>query len=111
MTSISKPMRITSWVLQIIAAVILGQTLFFKFSGAEETKALFEVLGAEPAGRYATAVLELAARPLPALLAAAKIGLGLGLVSYGVIGFRKPLQRLAASGAGLLIIFVGGNLL
>ncbi len=57
------------------------------------------------------AVLELAARPLPALLAAAKIGLGLGLVSYGVIGFRKPLQRLAASGAGLLVIFVGGNLL
>jgi TRAP transporter 4TM/12TM fusion protein len=55
------------------------------------------------------AVLELAASPLPAILATVKIGLGLGLVSYGVIGFRQPLQKLLATLAGLLVIFAGGN--
>jgi len=49
------------WVLQILAAFILGQTLFFKFSGAEESIALFEALGAEPYGRLGTGVLELLA--------------------------------------------------
>src|SRR5437867_4458313 len=29
---------IMSWILQLIAAVILFQTLFFKFTGAEESK-------------------------------------------------------------------------
>lgn len=61
MSSIKKPMLITSWVLQVVVALILGQTLFFKFTGAEETRALFEVLGAEPWGRYASGVMELIA--------------------------------------------------
>ncbi len=55
----SKPATIVSWILQLVVAFILGQTLFFKFTGAEETIALFDVLGAEPMGRYATAVAEL----------------------------------------------------
>ena len=82
MSQIGKPARIVSWVLQIIAAVILGQTLFFKFAGAEETKALFEVLGAEPAGRYATAVMELVAVVLLLVPRTAVVG---GIVSIGVI--------------------------
>ena len=82
MSSISKPMRITSWVLQIIAAFILGQTLFFKLTGTEETRALFEVLGAEPAGRYATAVLELVAVVLLLIPRTAAVG---GVVALGVI--------------------------
>lgn len=61
MSSIKKPMLITSWVLQVVVALILGQTLFFKFTGADETRALFEVLGAEPWGRYASGVMELIA--------------------------------------------------
>ncbi len=55
----SKPVTIVSWILQIVVAFILGQTLFFKLTGAPETVALFEILGAEPMGRYATAVAEL----------------------------------------------------
>ena len=50
-----------SWIAQVVAAVILGQTLFFKFTGAEESIALFEKLGAEPFGRYGTGILELIA--------------------------------------------------
>jgi TRAP transporter 4TM/12TM fusion protein len=57
------------------------------------------------------AVIELGATPILALLAAVKIALGLGLISYGVIGFKKPLPKLVATLTGLLVIFVGGNLI
>ena len=53
--------RRLSWVLQLVAAAILGQTLFFKFSGAAESVALFETLGVEPYGRIGLGVVELAA--------------------------------------------------
>ncbi len=87
MSSISKPLRITSWVLQIIAAFILGQTLFFKFTGAEETKALFEVLGAEPWGRYASGVMELIAVVLLLIPRTSVVGAMLALgVILGAIG-------------------------
>ena len=49
--------RIT-WVAQVIAAVILAQSLFFKFTGAPEAVALFSTLGAEPWGRIGTALVE-----------------------------------------------------
>ncbi len=50
-----------SWAAQLVAAVILGQTLFFKFSGAPESIFIFTSVGIEPWGRYATALTELAA--------------------------------------------------
>ncbi len=54
-----KPTVILSWVLQLVVAVILGQTLFFKFSGAEESVELFTALGLEPYGRIGIGILEL----------------------------------------------------
>lgn len=50
-----------SWVLQIVVAVILGQTLFFKFTAAPESVHIFETLGAEPWGRIGSGVAELIA--------------------------------------------------
>jgi len=47
------------WVAQAVAALILGQTLFFKFSGAQESVAIFETLGAEPWGRIGSGIMEL----------------------------------------------------
>ncbi len=49
------------WIIRIIAAGILAQTLFFKFSGAEESVYIFSKLGAEPYGRIASGVVELIA--------------------------------------------------
>jgi uncharacterized membrane protein YphA (DoxX/SURF4 family) len=49
------------WVLRIIAAVIMLQTLYFKFSGADESVYIFSQLGMEPWGRIGTGVLELIA--------------------------------------------------
>lgn len=57
--SLTKAAAITSWVAQLTAAVILGQTLFFKFTGAPESKYIFSTLGIEPWGRIGTGVLEL----------------------------------------------------
>jgi uncharacterized membrane protein YphA (DoxX/SURF4 family) len=57
-------MRITMiliWALRLVAAAILLQTLFFKFSAAPESVALFSKIGMEPWGRIGTGVLELVA--------------------------------------------------
>ena len=52
---------IAPWVLKIIAALIMLQTLYFKFSGAEESVYIFSQLGMEPWGRIGTGILELIA--------------------------------------------------
>jgi uncharacterized membrane protein YphA (DoxX/SURF4 family) len=49
------------WALRLVAAAILLQTLFFKFSAAPESVALFSKIGMEPWGRIGTGVLELVA--------------------------------------------------
>jgi hypothetical protein len=51
----------TSWGLRLIAAAILLQTLFFKFSGATESIYIFSTLGMEPWGRIGSGVFELIA--------------------------------------------------
>ena len=45
--------------LRIVAALILLQTLFFKFTAHPGSVALFSELGVEPAGRIGTGILEL----------------------------------------------------
>lgn len=55
----SKTQHTISWIAQIVAAVILGQTLFYKFTGAAESVAIFEELNAEPWGRIGSGVMEL----------------------------------------------------
>lgn len=47
------------WILRIVPSAILFQTLFFKFTGTEESIYIFSTLGIEPWGRYLIAVLEL----------------------------------------------------
>jgi hypothetical protein len=50
-----------SWGLRIVAAVILLQTLFFKFTAAPESVYIFTKVGAEPWGRIGSGVVELIA--------------------------------------------------
>ena len=52
---------VLSWVLRIAAAIILLQTLFFKFTGAPESVYIFTKVGAEPWGRIGSGVVELIA--------------------------------------------------
>lgn len=57
----SKLFALASWSLRGLAAFILLQTLFFKFSGARESVYIFTTLGIEPWGRIASGVVELIA--------------------------------------------------
>ena len=52
------------WILKISVAVILIQTLFFKFTGAEESVYIFTKLGIEPFGRIGSGIVELIASVL-----------------------------------------------
>ena len=52
------------WVLRIVPAAIMLQTLFFKFTGAAESIYIFSKLGLEPIGRYGSGVAELIAGTL-----------------------------------------------
>jgi hypothetical protein len=58
-SSLGRGAAITSWICQLTAAVILAQTLFFKFTGAPESRYIFSTLGIEPWGRIGTGVAEL----------------------------------------------------
>jgi hypothetical protein len=78
----TKAFLFVSWSLRLITAVILLQTLFFKFTGAKESVYIFSTLGLEPWGRIGTGVLELVAAIL--LLAPATVAYGAAL-SLGVI--------------------------
>ena len=53
-----------SWVLRITAAIILLQTLFFKFTAASESVYIFTKVGAEPWGRIRSRIVELIAAAL-----------------------------------------------
>ncbi len=53
--------KVFYWGIRIIPALILWQTLYFKFSGADESVYIFTTMGMEPWGRYLTGTGELIA--------------------------------------------------
>jgi hypothetical protein len=81
--SLTKTQLAISWVCRIVAAVILLQTLFFKFTGAPESVYIFSRVGIEPWGRYATGAVELIASVM--LLTPRLAWLG-GLIAIAVMG-------------------------
>ena len=67
----TKSATAVSWILQVLVAGILLQTLFFKFTAAEESVYIFRTLGVEPWGRIGSGMVELVAALLlltPALV-------------------------------------------
>jgi uncharacterized membrane protein YphA (DoxX/SURF4 family) len=67
------------WIIKLTAVVILVQTLFFKFTGAEESVYIFQTLGIEPFGRIGSGVVELLASILILIPRTTLIGALLGL--------------------------------
>ena len=57
----STAVKVVSWILRITAAIILLQTLYFKFTGAPESVYIFSKVHAEPWGRIGSGVMELIA--------------------------------------------------
>jgi putative oxidoreductase len=76
-----------SIALRIIAAVILLQTLYFKFTAQPESVELFTKLGVEPWGRIGTGIVELIASILLLLPSTVFIGsmLGMGLMGGAIL--------------------------
>jgi hypothetical protein len=100
----TKTSKVVSWILQGTAAVILFQTLFFKFTAAPESVYIFRTVGAEPWGRIGSGVLELVAVVL--LLTPRTVALGallaLGLISGAIMSHLTILGIDILGDGGLL---------
>ena len=90
---LSRTAKILSWTLQIVAAVILLQTLFFKFTAAPESVYIFTTLGMEPWGRIGSGVAELVASVLLLVPRTAVLGavLSLGIISGAIVSHLTQL--------------------
>ena len=97
-------LTVLSWVLQLAVAAILLQTLFFKFTGAEESVYIFSTLGVEPWGRLGSGAVELVAAVLLLIPAAAPFGalLTMGLMA-GAIGSHLTILGIEVKGDGGLL--------
>ena len=93
------------WVLRLLAAVILLQTLYFKFTAKPESVELFTMLGMEPWGRIGTGVAELIASILILIPRTTLLGalMGLGLMA-GAIFFH--LTKLGVNFGGDAVLFI-----
>jgi putative oxidoreductase len=89
----SKTFTIASWILRGVAAVILLQTLFFKFTGARESIYIFSTLGIEPWGRIGSGVAELIASVLLLYPRTVVYGaaLSLGVISVAILSHLTKL--------------------
>lgn len=103
----SSKLNIISWICRIVVAVILYQTLFFKFTGAEESKYIFSTLMGpelEAYGRIGSGVVELFAVVL--LLKPSKAWLGsiiaLGTISGAIMSHLTMLGIVVKDDGGLL---------
>lgn len=72
-----KPLFIS--IVKLLAVVILVQTLYFKFTGAEESVYIFSTLGVEPFGRIGSGIVELIASILILIPRTTFLGALLGL--------------------------------
>jgi putative oxidoreductase len=103
----SSKLNIISWICRVIVAVILVQTLFFKFTGAEESKYIFSTLMGpelEAYGRIGSGIVELFAVIM--LLTPSKAWLGavvaLGTISGAIMGHLTMLGIVVKDDGGLL---------
>jgi len=61
MNELTKTEVVVAWICRIVAAALLLQTLFFKFTAAPESVYIFTKVGLEPWGRIGSGVVELIA--------------------------------------------------
>jgi len=111
MTNLSQPRTAVSWLLRLVVAGILLQTLFFKFSGAEESVYIFSTVGQfvhvpafEPWGRIGSGVVELAASILLLLPATVSAGAILTIATMsGAIASHLLILGIEIKGDGGLL--------
>lgn len=99
--------NIIFWVLRLVAAIIMLQTLWFKFTAAEESVYIFSTLGMEPWGRIGTGVLELIASILLLIPSTTAFGalIGAGVMSGALVAHLTKLGIVVKDDQGLLFIY------
>jgi putative oxidoreductase len=101
-------------LVRLVIAGVLLQTLFFKFTAAEESVYIFTTLGIEPVGRIGSGVAELIAAVLILLPTTIGIGatLALGLIA-GALMSHFTVLGIEVKGDGgtlfylALVVFIG----
>ena len=110
----TKLSKIISWIAATVSALIMLQTLYFKFSAAPESVYIFSTLGMEPWGRIGSGVGELTASVLILIPSVRWIGafFGLGIISGAIFFHLTKLGIVVQDDGGYLfilavIVFVG----
>lgn len=95
------------WAARLLAAIILLQTLYFKFGAQAESVYIFSVLGVEPWGRIGSGVVELIASLLILIPRTSWLGAGLGLgVMAGAILSHLTVLGIEVLGDGGYLFFL-----
>lgn len=104
MTQFSKAQIVLSWLLQLVAAGILLQTLYFKFTAAPESVYIFTTLGLEPWGRIGSGIAELVAAVLLLVPSTAAVGavLAIGVMAGAIVSHLTQLGIEVQGDGGLL---------
>ncbi len=100
-------LNIVSWIARIAVAIVLFQTLFFKFTGAEESKYIFSTLMGpelEAYGRIGSGVVELFAIIFLLIPGTAWFGafIALGTITGAIISHLTTLGIVVQGDGGLL---------
>jgi uncharacterized membrane protein YphA (DoxX/SURF4 family) len=101
---LSQGLFIAGWIARVVVAIILVQTLFFKFTAAPESVYIFETVGQEPVGRIGSGVVELIASVLlfvPGLTAVGAL-LALGTMSGAIFFHLTKLGIVVQEDGGTL---------
>jgi putative oxidoreductase len=103
----SKMITYLTWVARILAAVIMIQTLYFKFTGAEESIYIFTTVGMEPWGRIGVGVMELIASLLIIFPATSWIGAGIAFgLMVGAMGMHLTILGIEVQSDGGYLFFL-----
>ncbi len=115
MTPLTPTQNRLSWILRIVVAAILIQTLYFKFTAAPESVYIFSKLGLEPAGRIGSGIAELIAALLLLIPGTAALGgaITMGVLAGAIVSHLTKLGIEVQGDGGLLfglavVCFVGG---
>ena len=103
----NKTPQIISRIAAIIAAIIMLQTLFFKFTGADESIYIFSELGIEPWGRIGSGIVELIVSILLLIPRYRWFGalLGIGTMSGAIFSHLTVLGIEVQNDGGLLFLY------
>lgn len=106
MNSLTKTQKIITLLCRVAAAVILLQTLFFKFTAAPESVYIFSKVGLEPWGRIGSGVVELIAALLLFVPGYHWLGalVAIGVLAGAIASHLTVLGIVVMNDGGLLFI-------